>query len=301
MVIQMFTLNENLEIIAIESFIAFFGYIINYIASRKDFGYTRVSFKSLVNDCYFIYTHGVSLENYLLLFFGKKTRIQPKFIAFIIIVIEVFLTEYNQEGGVLLFFFLAVSLLIVDFTTNKKYKIQNMKALYLPLFMKGVLPDKKLKWRPFLYSVVRYLVLLNGYAFLSLMLVFIIISHYGLNSTSITPAGYLLDVFFFVYLFGMFAPTHKNFNWLIHGYNLVINEIDKYEDIYLRIYLDYPGASASLPLEGKLVLMKPKFIIKTSEGDSNWYETVKWKQIKRISVRLVEKSSKQVLKSESDL
>ena len=190
--------------------------------------------------------------------------------------------------------FFAFILLIADFAGRRLLKVPKPKNKYLPLVMKGTqLQDKKIKRRPFFYSVVRYLVLLNGFTFLSFILTVIVISSYDPKFTLNPFLGIIFDVFFYLYFFGLISPTYRDFKWLTYGYNLILNEIDKEDDIYLRIHLDYPGASASLPLEGELVQIQPKIIIKASEADSNWYETVHWKQIKRISIRLVKRSAKQ--------
>lgn len=292
MVLRMFIFNQSLEINVIEGIIAFIVSLINYLASRKDFGYTRVSFRSLVNDCYYIFTQGVNLGDYLRIFFGKKNWISL-YIAIFIFFFEVILTKYNITAGLSLSFF-AFILLIADFVGKCLNKVPKSKDKYLPLVMKGTqLQDKKIKMRPFLYLVVRYLVLLNGYAFLSFILAIIVISFYDPKFTLNPLLGSFFDVSFYLYFFGLASPTYRDFKWLTYGYNLILNEIEKEYDIYLRIHLDYPSASASLPLEGELVQKRPEMIIKASEGDSHWYETVNWKQIKRISVRLVKRSAKQ--------
>ena len=260
---------------------------------------SRVSFRSLVNDCYYIFTQGVNLRDYLRIFFGKKNWISL-YIAIFIFFFEVILTKYNITAGLSLIFF-AFILLIADFVGKRLNKVPKSKDKYLPLVMKGTqLQDKKIKRRSFLYSVVRYLVLLNGYSLLSFFLAVVMISFYDPRFTLNPLFGSFFDVFFYLYFFGLASPTYRDFKWLTYGYNLILNEIYKEDDIYLRIHLDYPGASASLPLEGELVQIGPKMIIKASEGDSHWYETVHWKQIKRISVRLVKRSAKQPLNIGSD-
>jgi hypothetical protein len=296
---RMFIFNENLEIGIIEGIIAFSGTIINYLALRKNIGYTRVSFRSLVNDCYFIFSKGVNLKEYLRIFFGKNNSI-PQFIAIITFFFEVILTVYNQAAGFSLIL-IAFVFLIADFVGKHKHKVPKSKGQYLPLVMKGTqLQDNKTKRRPFLFSIVRLLVLLNGYAFFTFFLAIIVISFYD-PSVSLNPLlAALYDVFLFLFIIGIFSPTYRDFKWLIYSYNLILNEIDKENDIYLRIYLDYPGASASQPLEGILVQIQPKMIIKVSDNKSHWYETVQWRQIKRISVRLEKRDSKQGVNIEPD-
>jgi hypothetical protein len=301
MALRMLIFNENLEIGVIDGAIALVVSLINYVASRKNSEYARVSFKSLVYDCYFIYTHGVNLKNYLSIFFGNKNLFPPLSIAMFTFLFEVALTIYNQNAGVSLILF-ALILIFADFIGKRKHKVPKSKDKYLPLVMKGAqLQDKKTKRRPFLYSIVRSLVLLNGYAFLIFFLGTIVISFYDSKITLNPLLGALFDVFLYLYLIGLFSPTYGDFKWLTHGYNLILNEIDKEDDIYLRIHLDHLGASASLPLEGELVQIQPKMmIIKASDDKSHWYETVHWKQIKRISVRLVKRNTEQTVNIEPD-
>lgn len=286
----MINFNGNIEIVVIEGGIALLGYILNYIASRKNREYARVSFKSLVYDCYFIYSHEVNLKNYLSIFFGNKNLFPPLSIAMVVFLLEVFLTIYNETAGFFLLL-IALILLFADILINGKHKVKKTKEKYLPLVMTGTqLQDRKTKREPFLYSVVRYLVLSNGYALITFLLAVIVISFYDPKFTLSPSFGILFDIFFGIYLIGLISPRNRDFRWL--NYNLILNEIDKEDDIYLRIHLDYPGASASLPLEGELVQIQPKMIIKTSDDKSDWYETVHWKQIKRISVRLVKRNTK---------